>query len=605
MDNQEALKRSKIIQDELYATKRFLSNYTDKRKNMTMIQAFDNITADDESQEQLPEILKKILNSKVMVEGGDKALQHIFDGLEMGIEEYQRRNGGDNPPIESIYAGMAMAYNGFIENSKDPEAQKAIAQYDKLSFDHHESLSVVPAAIQVTLMTNIASSLPIVAQLPNPIGSNEVPLLFGQTTANMRMGVFDAGDLIDGSKAGLPYLENRHTLVMEAGAGAGEFEITSRVGYTAQKDANGATKFVIDDSTKVAPYLGGRVVILVKGVPVGRDDSKSHATKSGISFIQPIDGQAVEIDGKKYLVKSGKADLDNHTVTVTFDTAAGNEAPAQDEVEVQLVFDYERKNAEGRLILTPPGLDLTYGAYSIYASPMRAFISASIDAITQMRNELGLDWNGAVLAIVQQKYNLEQTARLLRDTRRACLMQQKHSYIIDLDKDGIQFNSVEGKLAAAKGSLLKAKVSITQMTNRAVGAVDYYVSDAGALYFSSMDANNFRPTGVAYGDSSSIYRIGTLADGTNVYYIPDSLGVFDNTTNNGKNAEILVLPRPAVPETAPFIGMTAVPPIALTANGEMFEEQVGVYARISAERNPNPLYANQAMLIKIMNVPSL
>ena len=605
MDNQEALKRSKIIQDELYATKRFLSNYTDKRKNMTMIQAFDNITADEKSQEKLPEVLKKILNSKVMVEGGDKAIQHIFDGLEMGIEEYQRRNGGDNPPIESIYAGMAMAYNGFIENSKDPEVQKAIAQYDKLSFDHHESLSVVPAAIQVTLMTNIASSLPIVAQLPNPIGSNEVPLLFGQTTANMRMGVFDAGDLIDGSKAGLPYLENRHTLVMQAGAGAGEFEITSRVGYTAQKDANGATKFVIDDETKLAPYLGGRVVILVKGVPVARDDSKSHATKSGISFIQPIDGQAVDIDGKKYLVKSGKADLDNHTVTVTFDTAAGNETPAQDEVEVQLVFDYERKNAEGRLILTPPGLDLTYGSYSIFASPMRAFISASIDAITQMRNELGLDWNGAVLAIVQQKYNLEQTARLLRDTRRACLMQQKHSYIIDLEKDGIQFNSVEGKLAAAKGSLLKAKVSITQMTNRAVGAVDYYVSDAGALYFSSMDANHFRPTGVAYGDSSSIYRIGTLADGTNVYYIPDSLGVSDNSTNNGKNAEILVLPRPAVPETAPFIGMTAVPPVALTANGEMFEEQVGVYARISAERNPNPLYANQAMLIKIMNVPSL
>ena len=64
MDNQEALKRSKIIQDELYATKRFLSEYTDKRKNMTTIQAFDNITADDESQEKLPEILKKILNSK-------------------------------------------------------------------------------------------------------------------------------------------------------------------------------------------------------------------------------------------------------------------------------------------------------------------------------------------------------------------------------------------------------------------------------------------------------------------------------------------------------------------------------------------------------------
>lgn len=605
MDKQEALKRSAFVQDELYATKRFLSEFTDKRKNMTTVQAFDNITADEESQKALPEILQKILASKHVVAGGDEAIQHIFDGLEMGIEEYQRRNGGENPPIESIYAGMAMAYNGFVENNKDPEAQKMIAQYDKLSFDHHESLSVVPAAIQVTLMTTIASSLPIVAQLPNPIGSNEVPLLFGQTTANIRMGVFNPGDLIDGAKAGLPYLENRHTLVMQAGASAGDFEITSRVGYTAQKDANGATKFVPDDTSKAAPFLGGRVVILVKGVPVARDDSKSHATKSGVSFIQPINGEAIEIDGKKYLVKSGKANLDDHTITVTFDSTNGNEAPQADEVEVQLVFDYERKNSEGKFILTPPGLDLTYGDYSIYASPMRALISASIDAITQMRNELGLDWNGAVLAIVQQKYNLEQTARLLRETRRACLMQKKHSLVIDLDKDGVQFSSVEGKLAAAKGSLLKAKVSITQMTNRAVGAVDYYVSDAGAVYFNSMDANHFKPTGVSYGDSSSIYRIGTLADGTNVYYIPDSLGVFDNTTNNGQNAEIMVLPRPATPETAPFIGMTAVPPIVLTANGEPFEEQVGVYARVSAERNPNPLYANQAMLIKIINVPSL
>lgn len=98
---------------------------------------------------------------------------------------------------------------------------------------------------------------------------------------------------------------------------------------------------------------------------------------------------------------------------VTFDTSAVNEAPAQDEVEVQLVLDYERKNADNRPILTLPGLDLTYGSYSILAAPMRAFISASIDAITQMRNELGLI-GMAVLAIVQQKYNLEQTARLLR-----------------------------------------------------------------------------------------------------------------------------------------------------------------------------------------------
>lgn len=594
MDKQVVKAYQNAVQPELEAFRRFLGEYQNRRQNMGVMQAFDSL---DHAGVQLPETVQLILNSKG-VDNRPEAINRIFDGLEAGIEDYQARNGGDMPSERTIMAAFQMALNGFTEHSSDVEAKK---QFDKLSFDHHEALSVVPAAIQVTLMTLISSSLPIVAQLPNPIGSNEVPLIFGRTTANIRMGVFSRGDFIDGDKAGLPYLENRHTLVMTANGAT--FETPIHVGYTARQDSNNATVFEADTTTKKAPFLGGRVVITVKGVMVANDANKSHPTTTGVSVLQGVNGKEVDIDGKKYKVQSGTADLDNHTVEVTFDGAF--DLPQQDEVEVQVVFDYERKDADGNYILTPPGVDMGFESYGIYASPSRVKVSATIDAITQMRNELNLTWNAAVLAVVQNKYYLEQTARLLRETRRACLMQANHTQIIDLDKQGVEFSSVEGKLAAAKGSLYKAKAALSRQMNRGVGGMMYFVSDAGAVYFNTLGEDMFKPTGASYGDNATIYRLGTVNDGTDVYYVPPSLGVFDDAANSATTAEILALPRPNDPALSPFVGMTAVPPIVLSANPELFEEQVGVYSRLAAERNPNPMYANQGMLIQIINVPNL
>ena len=425
---------------ETQKMKTFLDAYAQKRKNAESgLEAFDSLMNEHPlgeavAKHSLPESHKHLLESKP-IQAAQKFLstfsqqfdgatdsektklvevaatvsgeEAVFDGIELGMAEYARRNGGEIPPAEVVLAGVNAATNAFTEFATETNAKQA---FDSLSFEHHEALSVVPAQITVTIMTAIANSLPIVAQLPNPTGSNEVPLIYGRTTANMRMGVFKAGELIDGKQAGMPYLENRHTLLMTAAANV--FSTPIHVGYDKVVNTNHSISFKVDTTTKKAPFLGGRVKIFVKGVEVANSHNKQHATKGGIDVLTPKNAASVTIDGKEYLVTSGRADLDNHTVEVTFDTA--KTVPVDGEVEVQVVFDYERKDADGKDILTPPGVDMDFGNESLYASPMRALVAASIDAITQMQNELGLPWDGAVLAIIQQKYYLEQNSSINR-----------------------------------------------------------------------------------------------------------------------------------------------------------------------------------------------
>ena len=614
---------------ETQKMKTFLDAYAQKRKDAESgLQAFDSLMNEHPlgeavAKHNLPQSLKHLLESKP-IQAAQKFLstfqqqfdgaadsektklvevaatvsgeEAVFDGIELGMAEYARRNGGETPPVEVVLAGINAATNAFTEFATETNAKQA---FDSLSFEHHEALSVVPAQITVTIMTAIANSLPIVAQLPNPTGSNEVPLIYGRTTANMRMGVFHKDELIDGKQAGMPYLENRHTLLMTAAANV--FSTPIHVGYDKVVNANHSISFKVDTSTKKAPFLGGRVKILVKGVEVANSHNKQHATKGGIDFLQPKDGKPVVIDGKEYLVTSGRADLDNHTVEVTFESA--KTVPVGGEVEVQVVFDYERKDSDGKYILTPPGVDMNFGNESLYASPMRALVAATIDAITQMQNELGLPWDGAVLAIIQQKYYLEQTSRLLREMTFACLAQgAARVMIFDAKKAGVQYTTMDALFSPIYSTIGNAKALLAGSINRPIAGVDVFVGLKGAAVFNAMSQTEFVRTNMSYGDNTSIYRIGSLNDGTNVYFVPESLGWLDEA-GAATTANALLVPRSSVPALSPFVGFTAVPPMVLTSNGNPFEQNMGVYARISADRNPNPIYADQGVLIQMISLP--
>lgn len=274
---------------------------------------------------------------------------------------------------------------------------------------------------------------------------------------------------------------------------------------------------------------------------------------------------------------------------------------------MQVIFDYERKDTNGRdYVLDAPGVDMTFSTASVYASPMRAKAVATIDAVTQLRNELKLDWHSAVVAIIQNKYFLEQNARLLREQVLSSLQQSSRTITFDAEKTGVQYTNFFDVFAAIRTKITQARAKLSKELNFPVGAVDIFVGEQGANVFTSLPATEWTPTNVSYGDNSSIYRIGTLRDGTHVYYVPSSLGWLDETGAT-TTATALLLPRPTTPSHSPFVGHVAVSPMVLpNSHGSTdYEEKVSMYARMGADRNPNPMFNNQGILIQMVNLPSI
>lgn len=605
MQEKQARELNDAAHKEVQATGRIMHIFTNEANAGQEVAAFDSMLAMNEHSDRsvgfskLPSSMQRMLSHPVIKDHPEA----VFDGISEGIIEYKRRNGGEEPSAYVIAAALATAAMPFGGANQYDETVEPT--FDSLSLGHHESLSVVPAATQVVITYGIANSLPLVSMLPNPMGSNELPIVFGTAVAGMNMGVMRKGDAMDGDKAGMPYTENRHILTMDKGA-AGAFSLTSRVAYTASVKADKTTQFKVDSSSTKAPFLGGRVSVFVKGIKIGSDESRRHPTTTGVSTLQPI--EEITIGTDTYILTSATADLDSHVINVQFDTSNGDE-PAEGDVTVELFFDYERKDDNGNQILREPSIDMEFGHRLIYAFPNRSRSVATIDAITQLMNELGLSWFGAVQTIAMQKQYFEQTGRLLRTAINMCLADQDPEtgrvVTFNFTKGGISPINIADAFANINISLGMARTRLSTALNLAVGGYDLYVSDRGQAFFSGLSGENYESTGVSAGDQTSIYRIGKLkASGANVYYVPKSMGVF-NETGSSTTAHALLVPRAISPAQAPFVGMVAVPPMVMTSNGNAYEKDVAIYSRTAAEVNPIPRFANQFMLIEMINLPAL
>lgn len=604
MDKQLAKALNEAAYTEVQATRRLMRFLDDQNTAGNEVAAFDSMLATNEGGreaafEQLPESLQRIFSNEFIKENP----QPVFDGIAEGIEEFKYRNGGEMPSAYAVAAALSTAAMPFGGGSKqDPQEKNT---FDSLSLGHHESLSVVPAATQVVIAYGISNSLPLVTMLPNPTGSNELPIVYGTTVAGTNMGVMRVGDKMDGDKAGMPYLENRHLLTMTAGA-AGEFSLNSHAAYTAEIAPNKTTRFIVDETSSIAPFLGGRVAIFVKGVEIANDKSRNHATKGGKSMLQSAEPLILGAD--TFVIKSAVADLDLHKVDVVFDIIEGA-TPVFGDVTVELIFDYERKDANQRKILREPSTDVEFTHHSIYAFPSRSRSTATIDAITQLSNELGINWYAAAQTVAMQRYYFEQTSRLLRTAINMCYANQDpltgRVITFNFQKDGIVPINIPDAFANIGITLGKARTRLSTAINAAIGGYDIYVSDRAAAFFSGMGAENYESTGVAFGDQYSVYRIGRLkASNANVYYVPASMGVF-NESADLTTARALIVPRPMQPAQAQFVGMIAVPPMVLTSKADAFEEDIAIYSRMAADVNPIPRYRNQCMVIEMINLPAM
>lgn len=521
---------------------------------------------------------------------GENASQHILRGISYGIAGYQELHG-TKPTDQMVAAGLAAGVA--LLTSKD-QKQKLLSGFDSIDFTSAQQPSVVPEMTVVTIATAIANSIPMVAMLPNAMGSNEVPLVYARYKANMNFGGVDAGDFLDGEKSTRMYVENRPTFALTQVGVTNQYTLTVRTHYL---DYTAKTP---DPASPLAPFLGGRVVVKVNGNKVATDYSKNNSRQSGTHALIPESG--VVVGGVPITVSTSLVDLDNHTISITFGAAL----PAGAVVTADVIFDFERENAQGQPIITPPGVGIDVEYAEVLASPARAQVKVTIDAMTQMQNELKISPAAASLAYLQQRFYLEQNLRLLSQAKSLATLNGR---IETFDAS----RNVAGNMAAVyntTGDLMAemfkhvelGKIKITQRVGQAASAYDLFVSDLLAVRFNQLSPDRFIKSGVPYGRHDGIVRLGTLTDGTNVYYVPKSTGLL---TDEAQTAQALLIARGNEPAKSPFVGHMPVPPMVRMANPSAFDERFGLFCRTAAEINPLQRFGDQNCIINCINLPSL
>lgn len=597
------------VKQEVAATALFLKRYLPGRKDSDEIRAFDSAIhqGNDVLASAYPTCLQAIFDSAFFRNPEAKA--QVLAGIEYGMDEYKRRHGGEAPSVELVAAGISCGAALLNRNIAEGKAlfdniQRSTGiniddqtQFDSMSYGHHESLSVVPALVMVTISSRISSGIPTIAYLPNPAGTNELPLLYGRPVASKDWGGIAAGEYLDGTKATSPYFGNHWQFAMTPGSGptALVYTVTPRTHYA---DSAALTP---DVGADVAPFLAGRVRILVNGIEVAHDRYKAHPTKTGTSMLVGVDG--VVIDSTAVKVDSGSAVLSTSLITATFHAAL----PAGAVVTAEVVFDFERKGNDGKPLITPPGIDIDLSGASLYATPTRALVTATIDSITQMRNELGIDPRAAAMGMVQGKFYLEETLRLLKACKqRATASGRVFSFDASRGVSGhgaSVYNNTEELMGEVRNQISMAKQSISMAANSSPTGFDLFVGNNGAIWFGRLTSNDgYSAVAGAVYAPDAITRIGQFEDGINVYHVPGNAGLL---TESSTAAQFMLVARSSDPAKAAIVGHIAVPPMILEYNADPFEQGAGIYARVAGELNPIDRFADQSAIINATNLPVL
>ena len=543
------------------------------------VHGFDSLGLDN-----APDVLKSLFDSI-----GIDQHKNVHGAVSYGVEQYKARNGGEMPHPQVIASALAAA--AVVAKNADP-AQ--MAQFDSIDNMQHESFTIVQAMPVVTIASLISSAIPVVTQIPNINGANLVPLVAARFTASQSIGAIKAGDYLDSEKASLPYVSGRMKFAMVQAGATAVYDVTSRIAY-----ADFALK-TPDATSALAPFVPNHVSIRVNGVELANSALRREEDRKGSFTLIPKG--SIFIAGVEYKVVGSDVDFDAHTVQVTFNT------PLPDGVTVyaHLVLDYERKDANKNRLIPLAGVSIKPEYGELLAAPVHFEIEANINTLTQVANELNVGFVAAALAILQGKFYLEQSARLLIEGRdRAVANGRTVTFDASRGVSGnltATYNNTGQLIAELIKHIAMAQLQIRQASGGATVGFDLFVGDSGAIFFQCMPREFFTLTNTPLAGHNEIVRLGTLNNGTNVYHSPNSNGVI---TEGDKTSMGVLVGRGNEPVRNPFLSHTASPMQVLEARPDPFEVVVGAHARIAADVNPLERYADQVAVIEMINLPSL
>lgn len=555
--------------------------------------------------------LDEALKGKILP-NGSKAIHGILDSIATGVKAYRNRNGGNMPSASLVATALntsALLHNGLDSAKTGGMYDSASAtnfvsakdmMLDSVSSGQSAHTAEIPSLAMVTIATTIANALPIVAYLPNPKGTQTVPLVYVRQVARFSYGQMSKNDYLDGAHAGAQYFDSIHRLAMTS-ADQKAYEV--RAYRCSDKET-----LVPDANSGRLPIVGDATLITVGGIPVaeGEQSHNMSGKNSGTIPLRLINLDGFKYKGIVYKMVSGTVNLDTDTVTLTLD----KELPVDTKVVAHLTANYEAKDNNNQSILQAPSVDAQLEYTSVSAKGIRSIYTAEIDALTQMQNELGVDMRSAFVAVVIAKLMLEQNTRVLGEARERAIGQGSHRSV-DLTR-GSDMTQAFNNTSAIASEILPAfedtKRRIIEESSFTPAGFDAYVSGPlGTLMKVLADDTNFIPTGLTLGAPNNIVRIGSRG-ADNFYYLPSSLGVLkDGEVDVGgvktAFAEMLVVARSPEAAKSVFVGHIAVPVITNDVRANAFQQGVEFYTRQACEMNKNARFGGQVALLKVMNLP--
>lgn len=509
-----------------------------------------------------------------------KQRNSVLTGLVTGIERYKQLNGGDMPD-NGILASAVTACGAMLDDLQ-------------ITSNAHSHIATVPALSLVTIAMRIANALPIVAQLPNPNFSNSLPLINVRYVAKNDRAYMKAGDFVDGEKAPMQFVNPTFEFEFE-GSGLTR-TLTPTISYKGNSKKP-------DDTATTLPIIAGALKVLVNGIPVA-DDRTATNKATGTNPVVAIDGHGVDTG-----TISGSVDMATNAISVTFERL-----PSGAEVTALVYADYERESADGSPVIREPRLDISTEPAVLHAHPTRASYTATVEALSQIQAELGVDVRSAFVAIVTGKSMLETNMRLLGMAKRRAVGNGL-VFMSDLARGSdmtAAFNNTRDQAIELLPTIDLAIQGMNAKSNHAANGYDIFVSGKIAILMNSLpDDTRYVPTNNAIGATNQIVKIGTLRGNINVYCVPETahFKLFNTGTKEvgGKHlnfGEMMIVARNAEPAKAMFVGFTAMPVVTREYTAEAFKSGVTFVQRDCAEMNPIRQYGNQSAVIQVLNVPA-
>jgi hypothetical protein len=509
---------------------------------------------------KVPETLQAVFD-----EADDKQKRMITRAILDGAANYEKMHGTDAPG-DLLEQAMHLAYG------TTRVAAKKLA-LDSATSDNHDALSLQPNRAVVAILSTLSEAIPFAHYLPADLQSNEARLAIMTHQAGSTYGAYKQGGLMDGVSSGDRYIstsrEHMCEIVLDTG-GVPTGAITGKL--TAIQD----TDSTCDPAAAAVPLLRGRSIVYVNGRVAATEISTSGSGNSSVS------GQ-IEVAGTVHQI-GGTINTDTGVIELTATPAL----PEGNEVLVEGFIDYERDDKLTPRVITDVEV------FSLYAKPWRVITTQSIDARTQMSNELGLDpYSEGVIAIQGQFANERHYDVLRKAKRLSAGNQETFDFAWATRGDYKTRADVMRDLSSVLGKLSQ-KMANDTMNH---GITHLYVGDLIGAIMQGLPLDIWQPSGVS--ERPGIYRLGRLFGKYDVYYAPKVV----MEAVDGSAAEIICVGQATDVTRNPFVlGDAVAPTVIPLSTGTDLKSGAGFYARNFTAVNPHNPSSKACARINVTNL---